>query len=363
MNSRAALGFASVIAVVMATSPSPASGGSWDGSTVEPPAGAVVDSRSGVVRWSVDVGAAPGPRWIRRHHPCVTFTPASGGSEGRICVVSPRLADVTRPDGTSFRAPFRSRWDGARLTVVGRQADAGQPPGDYVMTPTCRSAGCSGEPSEVTLPVQRLASCSAAAPWLVHSGDPRQGRAVALTFDDGPGVNTGRVARILARYSVPGTFFQLGRMVRLTPDRTAYLVRRGHVIANHSDTHPQLSGDERTELTRATRAIRAAGAPRPCLFRAPYGENPPELVELARSLGMTTVHWDTDPGDWRGLSSDQIVSTTLHQVGPGSILVFHDAGPGRSMVQALPRILSGLAARGYRFLTVPELLDLPVTYR
>lgn len=362
MGTRAVTGLLATGAVVVTmASPPPAIGAPGDSGS----SAAVVDHRSGVVGWSVEADT-PGPRWIRRNRPCAIFAPATtevSGSPGRVCAVSPRRADVTRPDGTSFRAPFRSRWDGSRLTVVGRQADSGQPPGDYVLTPTCRTAACSGERSQVTLPVQRLVSCIASRPWLVHGGAPDKGRAVALTFDDGPGVNTRTVSRVLGSHSAPGTFFQLGRMVDRDPHRTAQLVRQGHVIGNHSDTHALLSGDERAELTRATRAIRRAGAPRPCLFRAPYGANAPTLVELARDLGMTTVHWDTDPGDWRGLSSEQIVSTTLDQVRPGSILVFHDAGPGHAMVRALPRILSGLAARGYRFLTVPELLDLPVTYR
>lgn len=328
-----------------------------------PPATGRADVDGGVLRWTLEATTDPGRRWIRRNEPCATFAPVDGGSAGRVCPLSPRQARVTRPDGTAFRTPVRTRWKERSLIVSVRQADAGLPPGGYVVTPSCGTAACADSSARMTVPVPRVSSCAAAPPWLVHEGAPGIGRAVAVTFDDGPGANTRRVVRILRRESVLATFFQLGRMVEADPAMTTRLVRRGHVVGNHSYSHALLSGGERRELVSTNRAIRAAGAPRPCLFRAPYGENPPALVALARDLGMVTIHWNTDPGDWRGLSADAIVDTTLRQVRPGSILVLHDADPGSAMVRALPVILERLKARGYRFLTVPELLRLDIEYR
>lgn len=366
MGVRTAIGLALGLALLSGLSQlsaAPGAAQSAPASTAAPRAGTRAEVANGVLRWQIESTTEPGRRWIRRNEPCATFAPVGGGAVGRICPVSPQRARVTRPDGTAFRTPVRTRWKERSLIVSVRQADSGLPPSGYVVTPSCGTAACADSSARVTVPVPRVESCAAAPPWLVHAGAPGIGRAVAVTFDDGPGANTRRVVRILRRESVLATFFQLGRMVEADPDATAGLVRHGHVVGNHSYSHALLSGGERGELARTSRLIRAAGAPRPCLFRAPYGENPPALVALARGLGMTTVHWNTDPGDWRGLSADAIVDTTLRQVRPGSILVFHDAHPGSATVRALPVILERLKARGYRFLTVPELLRLDVEYR
>ena len=244
-----------------------------------------------------------------------------------------------------------------------RQADVALVPGAASASTSCRDDRCTTSVQSVTVPRLRLASCRARGPWLVHEGDRGVGKAVALTFDDGPGALTRRVLGILRARQAPATFFALGTMVQRDPAVIPRIAANGHSLGNHSYTHPLLGGDDTRELTRTNRALVRAGAPQPCLFRAPYGENPPEVVRMARDLGMVTVHWNTDPGDWRNLSADQMVATTLDQVRPGSIMVFHDGATSRAMTHALPRILGTLAARGYRFLTIPELLGLPVTYR
>ena len=89
---------------------------------------------------------------------------------------------------------------------------------------------------------------------------------------------------------------------------------------------------------------------------------PTDVVRLARAQRMVTVHWNTDPGDWRGLTTNQIVARRWLQTRPGSILVFHDGAHHLATVAALPRIIDTLQQRGYRFLTVPELLRLPMHY-
>lgn len=312
-----------------------------------------------VLTWLV---TADGAESVRSARPCLEVVDAAGQTT-RACALRDRQAEVTRSDGTSFRVPSQTRVAdrGWRLRI--RLADLSLPAGEVTLRTWCRRDRCQEAAEQMQVPALRLSTCQARGPWLVHEGSTRVGRAVALTFDDGPGPVTGRVLRILRDAGAVATFFQLGLMVDRDPSLEQRIVAAGHVVGNHSYAHPVLNGGDTRELARATRAIVAAGAPRPCLFRAPYGENPPEVVRLARDRGMVTVHWNTDPGDWRGLGADQIVATTLAQTRPGSIMVFHDGEDHRAMTAALPRILSSLKARGYRFLTVPELLRLPVSYR
>lgn len=322
----------------------------------------VLELSGGEAVWSVAAPRRAGPAWLTAARPCLAVATRSTAST-RLCLVSRHHVRVTRPEGTTYRAPADVAPQSRGWSVRMRQADLSLQPGRGEATSSCRDDRCPTATGTVTVPRLRVASCRARGPWLVHEGDPEVGKAVALTFDDGPGALTRPVLRILRRYEAAATFFALGTMVRRDPTIIESVVNAGHAVGNHSDTHPVLHGGEERQLSRTNRALQRAGAPQPCLFRAPYGENPPAVVAMARALGMVTVHWNTDPGDWRHASADQMVATTLAQVRPGSIIVLHDGASGTAMTQALPRILDSLAARGYRFLTVPELLRLPVNYR
>lgn len=321
-----------------------------------------VTARDGVLRWRVEL-----PQRVSRHNllaarPCLSLTGHSGVA--RLCVTSRARAKVTRPDGTRFVIPITLKRAGQRTAwlVKARQADAQVRPGPTDVATTCSDISCRTGSGTLVVQPLRMIRCRAQAPWLVHAGDAAVGRAVALTFDDGPGPSTRPVLRVLHRQGVLATFFQLGRMISADPTVLPRMAAAGHVIGNHSYTHPVLTAADAPELRRTTRVITAAGLPTPCVFRAPYGDNPGDVVRLARDQRMVTVHWNTDPGDWRGLTTRQIVDTTVAQTRPGSILVFHDGEHHPAMVEALPRIIERLAHRGYRFLTVPELLGLPVHY-
>ena len=315
--------------------------------------------RNGVLTWTI-AGDATGAGALHSARPCLQLTADQGIT--RICAVRERHAQVTRPDGTVFRVPLHTRVFATGWRLRTRLADLALPASEAAGHTWCRRDRCRERDQSVVVPALRLSGCAANAPWLVHEAPVDVGRAVALTFDDGPGPATRRVLRILSRARVAATFFQLGRMVDRDPNVERRIVESGHAIGNHSYSHPVMNGGDDRQLARATRSMVRAGVPRPCLFRAPYGENPPDVVRLARDRGMVTVHWNTDPGDWRGLGTDQIVATTLAQTRPGSIMVFHDGEDHHAMKTALPRILASLKQRGYRFLTVPELLRLPVSY-
>jgi peptidoglycan-N-acetylglucosamine deacetylase len=191
-------------------------------------------------------------------------------------------------------------------------------------------------------------------------GVPRR-REIALTFDDGPGPFTLPVLHVLERFRVKATFFEIGREVRAYPRLTARLARAGMAIGDHTETHPPLAAlgesEQAAEVDEAARAISGAGAPRPILFRPPYGSFDASTLGLLRARKMVMVLWTVDTSDYERPGVHQIIYTALSGARPGAIILFHDGGGDRSQtVAALPHIIERLLQRGYRLVTVPELL-------
>lgn len=211
------------------------------------------------------------------------------------------------------------------------------------------------------------------APWSSAFGKtywegPTERRVVALTFDDGPnGPFTEAVLDILQRERVRATFFLIGTNARRYPEVAARIARDGHVIGNHTDSHPPAFALEptpylREEIDRAEESIHAATGVYARLFRPPQGIRSPWLMRVLRDDSLVTVTWDDAPGDWFPYSARQLAASTIQQAHPGSIILLHDGlnlsrHPDRSaMVEALPTIIHRLREEGYRFVTVPELL-------
>lgn len=192
-------------------------------------------------------------------------------------------------------------------------------------------------------------------------------KVVALSFDDGPDVRwTPAVLDDLDRYHAHATFFMEGRYVRRSPWLARQVVERGHEVANHTYDHPDLrpldAATVRREITRADQAFAAAGLPQPTLFRPPKGYFDADAATAVASQGLLDVGWT------RGLCVEararhaatpaEGMQHLLDRVTPGAILLAHDGGiPDRSRtLKALPVLLAGLYARGYRVVTVSELL-------
>lgn len=183
----------------------------------------------------------------------------------------------------------------------------------------------------------------------------RKRPAVALTFDDGPGPYTSQVAAILRRHRVRATFFMVGTEVRREPAAARALHRAGHELGNHSDRHEQYPA--RASMAATNRAISAATGFEPCVFRPPYGLTNRETVRAATSLGMNSIGWDVDPQDWTTPGSDAIASRVVGSARDGSIVLLHDAGGNRAQtVGALPAMIRGLKRRGFKLVTVADLL-------
>lgn len=188
-------------------------------------------------------------------------------------------------------------------------------------------------------------------------------KVVALTFDDGPDPRwTPAVLAMLRAHHAHATFFLVGEHALAHRDLVADLLADGHEIGNHTFDHPHLPalGDAaiREEIARGEQAIVDAGAPAPTLFRPPIGLTDERVAAATRDAGLRTVLW-------RGCVEHFVnhqpvavgVSRMLDGVRPGAILLAHDGGiPDRSRtMQALPLLLDGLKARGYRVVTVSDL--------
>ena len=200
--------------------------------------------------------------------------------------------------------------------------------------------------------------------WSVATNQPE----VALTFDDGPNEPyTSQVLAILKHEHVRATFFLIGTNVRLEPRAAAEIVADGHVGGNHSHGHPfgyalQTPDRLRTDISAAEESIHAATHDYPRFFRPPNGLRSPWLMHVLAGDSLVAVTWDDAPADWNPYPAKKLVQLTLDQAHPGSIILLHDGmnldhGANRSeTVKALPAIIRGLRQRGYRFVTIPELL-------
>jgi peptidoglycan/xylan/chitin deacetylase (PgdA/CDA1 family) len=186
-------------------------------------------------------------------------------------------------------------------------------------------------------------------------------REVALTFDDGPGPFTLPILAILHRLHAKATFFEIGRQVLTFPRITARQAREGMAIGDHTQDHPPLAllspEEQAAQIDEAAHAIRTASAPRPLLFRPPYGSFDRATLHLLHTRDMLMVLWTVDTSDYSQPGVRRIVYTALSGVRPGAIILFHDGGGNRRQtVAALPRIIERLHERGYRLVTIPQLL-------
>lgn len=200
-------------------------------------------------------------------------------------------------------------------------------------------------------------------PVLAHL--PGDARRVALTFDDGPNPGaTPRILEALEREGVRATFFVLGRHASRWPGLVERAALEGHVIGNHGYFHRRLPLRSpryvRRDITLGAAAIEQAGGGRPAFFRAPHGFRSPWVSPIARSLGERTVGWSLGVWDSDRPGADIIAGRTLTAARAGSIILLHDGdgydpeGDRRQTADALPRIIYGLRARGYEFVTLAE---------
>jgi peptidoglycan/xylan/chitin deacetylase (PgdA/CDA1 family) len=188
------------------------------------------------------------------------------------------------------------------------------------------------------------------------------GNDVALTFDDGPSrTQTPAILETLHRLGARATFFEEGRHVRGREALVRQILAAGDEIGNHSFHHPVDPGEGELASTQA--AIRAATGFTPCLFRPPYGELDRREKAAAQANGLELVFWTLDSEDDSHPGVGPIRARVVRRAKPGSIVLLHDGGDHPQTVEALPAIVEGLQRRGFRLVTVTELLGGEMLYR
>ncbi|MET8583652.1 polysaccharide deacetylase family protein [Streptomyces collinus] len=185
-----------------------------------------------------------------------------------------------------------------------------------------------------------------------------RGRRMMLTYDDGPNpAYTPHILDTLAKYRVRAMFFVCGECVVDNKELLARMADEGHVVGNHTWTHPLLTslgrGEIRSEMERTSDVIEDAYGERPQWFRAPYGAWNRAAFQLGAEMGMEPMAWTVDTTDWETPGTGIIVDRVESGAAPGVVVLSHDAGGDRSQsVHAIREYLPYLLDSGYQ-LTVP----------
>jgi peptidoglycan/xylan/chitin deacetylase (PgdA/CDA1 family) len=189
----------------------------------------------------------------------------------------------------------------------------------------------------------------------------------ALTFDDGPNEPyTSQVLDILANLGVKATFFVIGENAERFPAAVERAAREGHEVGNHTYDHhvlplkgPRAIGEQ---IERTSSLIERLTGVRPLLFRTPHGWRSPWVNRVAREHAVRPVAWTLGVWDTDRPGADVIVQRTFAGMGNGCVLLLHDGrgterdADSSQLVQALPSIIRGLQKRGYRLLTLSDLI-------
>lgn len=290
-------------------------------------------------------------RWTRVALASVGLLSFCGASAGVWRWRAPHSSSVLSPAAATTRVPVAS----SRQTVAMQTGRS-----------THSASSASGTSNEVVVASLGKLPLTASIPlWaqgkiVRHVPVQRGAKVIALTFDDGPWPRyTKEVLQVLASRNVKATFFMIGREVQRRPDLVREVRDAGHSIGNHSWDHARSPRNPGEEVFRTDATIKKALGVEPFLFRPPYGKITNGMAAQAMRDGQCVVIWNADSNDWKHATAASIAQRILRQASPGGIALMHDGGGNRgSTVAALPRIIDTLRERGYRFVTVPQLLAL-----
>ncbi|NLM38032.1 MAG: polysaccharide deacetylase family protein [Firmicutes bacterium] len=235
--------------------------------------------------------------------------------------------------------------------------------GQWLKVPSPAQPGTGGNGKAY---VWNLPALMARHPGKVFLQGTTQRKQVALTFDDGPDLEyTPQILDLLAQYGVKATFFLKGDMIAGREWVVTRMVREGHLVANHSYSHPdfrKLTTEQIvTEVAKTAGLVKRISGRETAILRPPYGEMTAEGLDRLVAAGYTMVNWSVDSKDWRAdHQADQILASILAQVKPGAIILMHAAGgSGQDLtptVKALPALFTKLQAMGYKIVPLTDLL-------
>jgi|CZCA01.1.fsa_nt_gi polysaccharide deacetylase family sporulation protein PdaB len=187
----------------------------------------------------------------------------------------------------------------------------------------------------------------------------RDDKVVSVTVDATWGDDkTLALLDLFDKHQIKVTFFLAGHWIKSYPEMVKTIAARGHEVGNHSWTHPHMGSlspaqiKQELELTQS--ALCELTGSRPTVFRPPFGEYTNSVINMAEECGCQTIQWSVDSLDWKDLTQDQIYDRVMKRVGPGSIILFHNAG--KHTPEALDRIIRDLKAEGYTMIPVSELI-------
>ena len=207
---------------------------------------------------------------------------------------------------------------------------------------------------------EKVKTAAPAEPGITFDWVHVDGPYIAMTFDDGPSAKlTPKLLDLLAAHHIKATFFLIGQNVAENPEIVARETREGHEIANHSWSHPSLAkmSDDgvRGQLRKTDEVIRSAAGHAPTLLRPPYGSITLRQKKwINQEFGYKIVLWDVDPLDWRRPGPSVVCNRIVKNTRAGSIVLAHDIHPGT--IEAMPCVVSQLEAKGFKFVTVSELI-------
>ncbi len=192
----------------------------------------------------------------------------------------------------------------------------------------------------------------------IYAVDTEEKR-VAITFDSAWGADkTLKILDILKEYNANATFFLVGFWVEDYPDMVRAIKEQGVEIGTHSNTHPDFAklskNDMKLELTTSIELIKNITGDDVRLFRAPYGSYNNTIISTAEELNLTTIQWDVDTLDWKGLSGVEICNRVVNKVKNGSIILCHNNSD--HILDALPLVLDRLTNMGYKVGSVGDLI-------
>lgn len=192
-----------------------------------------------------------------------------------------------------------------------------------------------------------------------------QQKVIALTFDDGPTPRqTDEILKALDEENVKATFFLIGGELEKHLEEGKKIAAAGHEIGNHSYSHTRMifvtPSFVKEEIEKTDELIRATGYEKPTHFRPPYGKKLFALPYYLSQTNRKSITWDVEPETFPEIaaSTDEIVKYVLANTRSGSIILLHVMyDPERKSLNAVKPIIEGLREKGFRFVTVSELIN------
>lgn len=190
---------------------------------------------------------------------------------------------------------------------------------------------------------------------------------LALTFDDGPDEDfTPQILDILKKYNVKATFYVIGEKVQYNKKIIKREFEEGHEIGNHTYTHINVSKNGynkiKKEIGDTQSVVKSITGVYPKTFRPPYRAISKDMCEIIKQKDMNIVLWSyVDARDWESPGVSSIVSAIENGIQNGCIILLHDynkiRSPKSQTIQALDRIIPDLLEKGYKFVTISELIE------